>query len=146
MARRAYVLGGAIFLIAGIASSTTRIQQIAPNRFLVTHQKQSALGGQGKALRKSYEKAASLCTAAGYKWFEIVETQSKGRGWASRAGATLDIKVYQEQKNEDQLSCETLANPEEVPNLVEKLKKIDYEWPEPADEEEAAEGGPDTEE
>ena len=79
MKRVAFVLGTAVLLIAGVANSTTRIQQIAPNRFLVTHQKQSGLGGQGKALRKSYEKAASLCVAAGYKWFEIVETQSTRR-------------------------------------------------------------------
>ena len=80
-------------------------------------------------MRKAYEKAASLCMAAGYQWFEIVDTESKGRGWGSAAGATLDIKVYQEQGSEDQLSCKTLANTEETENLKLKLKKIDYEWP-----------------
>ena len=110
--------------------ATTRLMKLAEDRYLVTHQKQTYLGGQGKALRLSYEKAGSLCSVLGYSWFEIRETESKGRGWRSGAGATIEVKFFHEkvgENAEDFLNCEDLATKEQKAKMQKALKKMKQE-------------------
>ncbi len=47
----------------------------------------------------------------------------KGRGFGSGAGATLDIKLYHEQENDDLMSCPTMADDKETENFKLKLQK-----------------------
>ncbi len=119
-----------VILIISIATpclATTRLKKLSEDQYLLTHQKQSCLGGQGKALRMTYEKAGSLCVLLGHSWFEIKDTQSKGRGWGSDAAATVVIKFYSERekaRGEDLLNCEELASKRQKKKMKRALERI----------------------
>lgn len=110
--------------LATPASATTRLQKLSEDRYLLTHQKQTGFGGQGKALRMTYEKAASLCLLLDYSWFEIRNSQSKGRTWGSAAAATMEIKLYKEQEKEDLNDCQALASEEQKQVMRKALQKL----------------------
>jgi hypothetical protein len=114
------------FVLAATPSlATTRVMKLAEDRYLITHQKQTSLGGQGKAMRRNYEKAGSLCVVLGYRAFEIKEMQSKGRSWGGGAAATMEVKFYHEQDVEghDLLSCQDLATKEQEEKMKKALQK-----------------------
>lgn len=110
--------------LATSATATTRLQKLADNRYLITHQKQTGFGGQGKALRMSYEKAASLCLLLDYSWFEVRNSQSKGRTWGGGAAATMEVKFYHERENEDLNDCQALASAEQTEVMRKALQKV----------------------
>jgi hypothetical protein len=106
------------------ATATTRLQKLSEDRYLLTHQKQTNFGGQGKAVRMNYEKAASLCLLLDYSWFEIRDTQSKGRSWGSAAASTMEVKFYREPEVEDLNDCEALASEEQKEVMRKALQKL----------------------
>jgi len=112
---------------AGPAAASTRLMKLTEDRYLLTHQKQTFYGGQGRALRQTYEKAGSLCVVLGYSWFEIRDSQSKGRTWGSGAATTLEVKLYKEKSadQEDLLDCAALASEEEKERMRRKLRELE---------------------
>lgn len=110
-------------LAATPVAASTRLQKLSEDRYLITHQKQTGFAGQGKAVRMSHEKAASLCVILGYAWFEVRDTQSQGRGFAQNASATLEVKFYETEEKEDLNNCEALASEEQKEKMAEVLKK-----------------------
>ena len=106
------------------AAATTRLQKLSEDRYLLTHQKQTTFGGQGKAVRMSYEKAASLCLLLDYSWFEVRNTQSKGRTWGGGAASTMEVKFYHEPEKEDLNDCEALASEEQKEVMRKALRKV----------------------
>ena len=115
----------ALFLLAGAALASTRLMKLSEDRYLLTHQKQTMLGGQGKALRLNYEKAGSLCEILGYSWFEITDNQSKGRTFGSGAASTLELKFYKSKAKEDLFDCKELATEAQKQKMRKALDKID---------------------
>ena len=120
-----------VFFLAVPCIATTRLMKLKEDRYLITHQKQTGFGGQGKAIRKNYEKAGSLCVILGYDWFEIKETQSKGRGFGSAAAATMEVKFYKGDPaqakgvEEDELfDCQELASEEQKEKMQKALRKM----------------------
>jgi hypothetical protein len=116
----------ALFAFAVPCSATTRLMKLSEDRYLITHQKQTNFGGQGKALRQSYAKAGSLCVILGYSWFEILESESKGRTWGSGAASTLEVKLYKEKPagGDDLLDCASLADEEQKEKMRKALEKL----------------------
>ncbi len=115
------------FFLAVPCFASTRLMKLDDDRYMLTHQKQTGFGGQGKALRMNYVKAGSLCVILGYSWFEIKETQSKGRSWGSGAAATIELKFYHEKKSEkeeDLNNCKELATEEQKVKMEKALKKM----------------------
>lgn len=113
-------------LVVTPSFASTRLAKLSENRYLITHQKQTALGGQGKALRLSYEKAASLCVILDYSWFEIKQMESKGRTWGSGAASTLEVKFHHEQNMEDEndyLDCRQMATEEQKQKMRKALQR-----------------------
>jgi|GEM_PF-6115015 hypothetical protein len=111
-------------LLATPADATTRLHKLSEDRYLLTHQKQTGFGGQGKAVRLAYEKAASLCLLLDYSWFEVRNSETKGRTWGSGAAATFEIKLYREQENEDLNDCQALASEQQKEVMRRALQKI----------------------
>ena len=110
--------------LATPATATTRLQKLSDSRYLLTHQKQTRFGGQGKAVRMAYEKAASLCLLLDYSWFEVRDSQSKGRTWGGAASATMEVKFYREQEEDDLNDCQALASEEQKQVMRKALQKI----------------------
>ena len=124
--KRVFVMMLVVFIITPCLA-TSRLMKLKDDRYLITHQKQSGFGGQGKAIRVNYEKAASLCVLLDYSWFEIRETESKGRGWRSGAGTTIEVEFYKEKeegKDDDLLECKNVATEEQKKKMEKALKKM----------------------
>lgn len=115
----------ALFLLAGTAMASTRLMKLSEDRYLLTHQKQTMLGGQGKALRLNYEKAGSLCEILGYSWFEITDNQSKGRTFGSGAASTLELKFYKTKDKDDLFDCKELSSEEQKDKMRKALESAD---------------------
>lgn len=116
-----------VFLAVPCAAST-RLMKLKEDHYMLTHQKQTGFGGQGKALRMNYVKAGSLCVILGYSWFEIKDTQSKGRSFGSAAAATMEVKFYREKakdKEEEELyNCAELATEEQKEKMEKALTRM----------------------
>ncbi len=113
-----------LFVLATPVAATTRLQKLSEDRYLLTHQKQTNYGGQGKAVRMNYEKAASLCLLLDYSWFEVRDTQSKGRSWGSGAASTMEVKFYREPEVEDLNDCEALASEKQKQKMGKALQRL----------------------
>lgn len=114
-----------LFLIAMPAAATTRLQKLSEDRYLLTHKKQSGVGGQGKALRTANEKAGSLCVVLGYRWFETRSVDSQGRAWGQTASATMEVKFYKDEVKEDLNECEALATKAQKRQMERALKRLE---------------------
>ena len=118
----------AVFAVAP-CFATSRLMKLKEGRYLVTHQKQSFWGGQGKALRMNYEKAGSLCVILGYSWFEVKDTQSKGRSFGSGAASTFDVQFYKEKPDDgtETFECQSLASEKQKQKMKMALEKLNSE-------------------
>ena len=114
-----------LLLMAIPAAATTRLQRLSDDRYLITHKKQSGVGGQGKALRTANEKAGSLCVVLGYSWFETRSADSQGRAWGQTASATIEVKFYQDEVKEDLNECEALATERQKKKMELALRRLE---------------------
>lgn len=74
-------------------------------------------------MRFNNEEAASLCVLVGFTWFEILDRQSKGRGWTN-AAASIEVRLLHERKDEDSIECAPRATPQSKKRIEKRLKKI----------------------
>lgn len=110
-----------------VASAVLTFQQLDDNTFTISH-KVKAFGGRGQAMDLVFEKAASLCIAAGYSHVKIVDQASHaGGGWQS-PNATVTVKLFHNAA-EDRVACEGKATDEYVKQAKKKLAKKGYEGP-----------------
>lgn len=124
MKKTAVVLLLLLPFLALPADASTRLQKLSENRYLLTHQKQTNFGGQGKAIRMVYAKAATLCLLLDYSWFEVRSSESKGRSWGSGAAATIEVKLYRERENDDLNDCKALASEDQKEVMRKALQRI----------------------
>ena len=69
-----------------VASAVVTFQQLDGNTFTVSH-KVKWIGSRGQAMDLVYEKAASLCIAAGYSHMKILDQESMAAAYSSVAAA-----------------------------------------------------------
>lgn len=110
-----------LFLSLASASAATRVQKLSENLYMITLKKWTGWGGEGRVLRQLNTKAASLCLETGYKWFEIEDQTSHGRGFVKTAAGTFKVKFYKDKENDDLLSCESLATDAERAKMRKAL-------------------------
>jgi len=121
-----------LLAISSAASATMTFQQLDDNTFSVSH-KVKWIGGRGQAMELVYDKAASLCVAAGYTHLELFGQESNAPGYYQSANATLTVKFFQ-NPGEDRIACDLKATGEYVKQAKNKLKKRGYEGPVIAEE------------
>ncbi len=117
-------------LVLGVANgcfATLTFQQLDDNTFSVSH-KVKWVGGRGQALELVYEKAASLCVAAGFTHFELVGQASNAPGFFQDANATLTVKFFQ-RDGEDRIECAMKATENYIAQASKKLDKRGYKGP-----------------
>jgi len=117
----------AMLAISSVVSATMTFQQLDESTFSVSH-KVKWIGGRGQAMELVYDKAASLCIAAGYTHLELFGQESNAPGYYQSANATLTVRFFQDV-GEDRIACDLKATNEYVKQAKAKLKKRGYKGP-----------------
>jgi len=130
----------AMFLIAQSASAFITFTQLSDDVFVVSH-RIKVLGSRGRAMKVVYEKSASLCVAAGFAYYEIIDQESQAAQENETANASIRIQLFH-QEGSGRVDCQANANPEYTQQADAKLAKRGYvppAEPEPTEATEATE-------
>lgn len=139
MVKKVLVLMALLFAVAESASAVVTFQQLDGNTFTVSH-KVKWIGSRGQAMDLVFEKAASLCLAAGYTHMKILDQETTSAGYYQNANATLTVKFFLET-GEGRVDCHPKASDEYIEQAKKKLAKKGYTGPiEAADDGEESEG------
>ncbi len=115
--------------------------QLDDDIFVISH-RIKIVGSRGRAQKLVYEKAASVCIAAGYSQFKILDQESNASQHHESANASVRVQFFQHD-GEGRIDCDKNASQEYVGQARAKLAKRGYQPSEPASEASAAtdEGG-----
>jgi hypothetical protein len=113
-----------LIAIPQVALATITFHQLDGNTFTISHYVKW-VGGRAKAMDSVYEKAASLCVAAGFTHLVIMEQESDKHGVAN---ATVTVQFFQED-GEGRVACDVKASQEYVTEAAKKLDKQGYKGP-----------------
>lgn len=117
--------------VASPAHAVITFEQLDQNTFTVSH-KVKGIGSRGKATKLVHTKAASLCRAAGYSFYEILGNHSTSAGYYQKANATLTVRLHHED-GPNRIACEPGADAEYVNEARAKLRRQGYEPPDPTE-------------
>jgi hypothetical protein len=134
---------GAVALLTGLlvvhghpAHAVISFTQLDENTFSVSH-RVKGFGSRGKAAEMVYTKAASLCIAAGFTHYRLLDQASQASQQYQAANATVTVRFYFED-GQDRISCEPAADPEYIEEARAKLERQGYQAPDPSTLEPAA--------
>lgn len=113
-----------LLAVPQFALATITFHQLDGNTFTISHYVKW-VGGRGQAMDLVYEKAASLCIAAGFTHLVIVEQESDKHGVAN---ATVTVQFFQED-GEGRVDCDVKASQEYITEAANKLDKQGYRGP-----------------
>lgn len=130
--RLGIVLALAALVFAQPALAVITFTQLDDDLFVVSH-RIKVLGLRGKAMKLVYEKTASLCVAAGYSHFEILDQESNTGQQYESANASIRARFFRTD-GEERINCEKNASPEYIAQARKKLAKRGYEPPPPVAE------------
>ena len=132
--RSGLVASALLVLAVAPADAVITFTQLDHNTFTVSH-RVKGLGGRGKAMELVYTKAASLCVAAGYTHYQVLDQESQASQQYEAANATLTLKFFLDGAA-DRVSCHPGSDPEYVEEARAKLQSMAYNPPElgPLDE------------
>jgi hypothetical protein len=123
-----------VILLAMAAPETVRavitFSQLADDIFVISH-RVKIIGSRGQAMRLAYTKAASLCVAAGYSHFEILQQESQAGSEYEVANASIRVR-FSQVGGGDRLECERSAESQYVDEASTKLAKMGYQPPAPS--------------
>jgi hypothetical protein len=120
----------AVLLLASQAAlATITFTQIDDDVFSVSH-RVKLIGSRGKAMRLVYTKAASLCIAAGYTHYRVLQQESEAAQEDDTANASVQVKFFQEDAD-DRIGCERGSDPAYIDEAGEKLRRRGYTPPPP---------------
>lgn len=126
----------ALLFVATAAPAVITFTQLDDDVFVVSH-RIKVVGSRGRAMKLVYEKAASLCVAAGYSHFQILDQESAAAQEYETANASVRVQLYFHDA-EGRIECAQSASDEYVAQAREKLARQGYRAPEPPAAEEAA--------
>ncbi len=112
------------------ASAVITFTQLDDDIFVISH-RVKVIGSRGKAQKMVYQKAASLCVAAGYSHFKILDQESNAAQQHESANASIRVQLFQHDA-EERIGCEKSASRESVDQARSKLAKSGYQPPPPA--------------
>ncbi len=135
--KAATILAVAVCLVAPQAAwAVITFDQLDDDIFVVSH-RIKVIGSRGKAMRMVYEKAASLCIAAGYSHFRILDQESEAIQEDDAANASVRVRFFFADGDE-RAECEAKASPEYIGQARDKLTRMGYRPPDLAERAEAA--------
>lgn len=140
MRRLALVL--VCLLIPGVALAVITFDQLDDDIFVVSH-RVKGIGSRAKATTMVYEKAASLCIAAGFTHMKVLSQESDAAQQEDSANASVRVQFFFED-GEGRIACEAKANPRYVTEAAEKLARKGFRQPEKAPGPQEVEAGGET--
>lgn len=117
----------ALLMLPHMASAVITFTQLDQDIFVISH-RVKLFGSRGQAQRLVYKKAASLCVAAQYSYFKILDQESNAGQRYEVANASIRVQLFQE-KDEGRVECKRNADPEYIEQASNKLAKIGYQPP-----------------
>ena len=151
--KKTIALGAFALVVAVAATAQAQAQHVAlaalsfnkltADTFTVSHSVK-LFGGRGVAMEVVYEKAASLCIAAGYSHFEILDQESNAGSEHQPANASIRVR-FSQKTGPERIDCQEKSDPKYVDQAKRKLEKQGYQGPaaesELVSEEAASEAG-----
>lgn len=116
-----------LLVLPQAAFAVISFTQLDQDIFIISH-RVKIIGSRGKAQKLVYTKAASLCEAAGYSYFKILDQESNASQQYEAANASVRVQFYQTD-GEARIGCEKSSDAKYVEQARQKLAKIDYEPP-----------------
>lgn len=128
--------------ISTSASAVITFTQLDDAVFTVSH-RVKAIGSRGKATKMVYIKAASLCVAAGYSYYQVLDQESAAAQEYESANATVRVRFHLADGS-DRIDCAVTADPQYVDEARAKLRSQGYAPPDrtAAPEADASAGAP----
>jgi len=117
----------ALTLAAADARATITFTQLDDDVFTVSH-RVKGIGSRAKATKMVYTKAASLCIAAGYDYYRVLDQASQAAQEDEAANATVQVRFFRED-GDDRLRCGATADPVYVEEARQKLDNRGYRPP-----------------
>lgn len=111
------------------AHAVISFTQLDDNTFTVSH-RVKGLGSRGKATKLVFTKAASLCVAAGYSYYQLLDQESEASQQYQAANASVTVRFFLDE-GQSRISCDSGAGPEYVEEARDKLERQGYSPPEP---------------
>ena len=122
------ILVAGVLLFAQAANAVITFTQLSADMFVVSH-RIKAIGSRGKAMKLVYEKTASLCVAAGFGHYKILEQESNAGQRYDSANASIRVQFYFEE-GDGRIECQKNSSVEYVRQAQEKLANLGYPQPE----------------
>lgn len=122
----AFVLAAALVL-PQTALAVISFTQLDQDMFVISH-RVKIIGSRGKAQKVVFKKAASLCIAADYSYFKILDQESNAGQRYEVANASVRVQLFQDD-GEGRIECERNADEDYTEQARTKLAKIGYEPP-----------------
>jgi len=119
-----------LVLSASSVSAVITFTQLDDDTFVVSH-RVKGIGSRGKATEMVYTKAASLCVAAGYAYYRILDQESQAAQEDEAANASVRVRFFLED-GDDRISCHPGSTAVYISESHEKLQNQGYRPPPPA--------------
>jgi hypothetical protein len=125
----AILIAIAVLATPQLASAVITFDQLGDDLFIVSHRvKLKFWMSRGKAMRMVYEKTASLCLAAGYTHFEILQQESEANQLYDDANASLRVRYFS-SNGAGRIDCRRNASDRYVEQASVKLARRGYRPP-----------------
>lgn len=116
-------------MVPQAAHAVITFTQLDDDVFVVSH-RIKVIGSRGKAMKMAYEKVASLCVAAGYSHYSILDEESGAAQEGQAGNASVRAKFFL-SGGDDRIECRRNANKEYIQQARQKLERQGYEPPDP---------------
>ena len=124
------LLGILSLVVPREAMAVITFDQLDQDTFVVSH-RVKIYGSRGKAMKVVYEKAASLCIAAGYTHLLLLNQESQAAQEHDTANASVQVQFFLAD-GEGRIECSKKASQEYIDQAAQKLSKRDYQPPDPS--------------
>lgn len=125
------LVGIALLAVPQLAAAVITFDQLDDDLFVVSHRvKVKFWMSRGQAVRKVYEKAASLCLATGYSHLEVLRQESEAHQWDDDANAHVTVRFFAED-GDRRIECRPLASARYIEQANVKLAKRGFRGPPP---------------
>ena len=119
----------ALLALPQVAAAVITFDQLDEDLFVVSHRvKVKFWMSRGQAVRKVYEKAASLCVATGYTHLEVLQQESEANQWDDDANASVRVRFFSEDGG-GRIDCRRNASERYIEQAAVKLAKRGYRPP-----------------
>ena len=118
------LMGVALLLTPRPASAAMSFDRLTDDMFIVSH-RVKLWGSRSKAMAMVYDKAASLCVAAGYTHLEIRDQESEAWQEEEAANASVRVRFFIEE-GEERIDCAGRASAGYIDQATIKLRRRGY--------------------